>query len=238
MLPRKYRLCPRNLVSVYGLLNSLHLVSCQLEGKPVDSAVQGHYHRLCYLTLDNMKVILDKYDTSSLEDQTMQKSKKRLKCPFFSIADAKSLVTEIESHKSRISLTLNADGTSDLLIVLSRQADVSNYVQYIKRELQQRRETETRISVDVERHELGLRLRHLAMELWFTEGDEFNTWLNTAGAKLWLYSIPGAGKTVLASSVIQEALAKTSRHVALARNCNGTACQHTRFLSETNRYSS
>ena len=104
-------------------------------------------------------------------------------------------------------------------------------MQDIKHELQQRRQTETRIAIDGERqkaldsigpigpqknHETGLRLRHPNTGLWFTEGDNFNTWLNTPGAKLWLYGIPGAEKKVLASSIIEKALAKTSRQVALA----------------------
>lgn len=228
--PKEISALSSELGALYGLLNSLHLLSGQLEAESFGSAVQGHHLYSCQLTLEKVKVILDKHDTSSLEDQTMQKLKKRLKWPF-SISDAKSLVTEIERHKSTISLALNADGMSGLLLALSRQADVSNNMQDIKRELQQRRDIEIRIAINGERqraldaigpiephrnHQMGLRLRHPATGLWFIEGDDFNTWLNTAGAKLWLYGIPGAGKTVLASSIIQVALAKTSRHVALA----------------------
>jgi Cdc6-like AAA superfamily ATPase len=39
-----------------------------------------------------------------------------------------------------------------------------------------------------------------------TESQEFKHWLATPGSHLWLSGIPGAGKTVLASSVIEEAL--------------------------------
>lgn len=41
---------------------------------------------------------------------------------------------------------------------------------------------------------------------WLTESPRFLHWLETPCSKLWLTGIPGAGKTVLAGSVIQEAL--------------------------------
>ena len=228
--PKEISALSSELGILYGLLNSLHLIICQLDKEAFQSAVQGHHLISCYRTLENVKAILDKHDVSSFENEKVQNLKKRLKWPF-SISDVKGLITEIERHKSTIGLALSADGMSGILLALSRQASISNDVQDIKRELQQRRQTEIRITINVERqkaldsigpiepykiHEMGLKLRHPETGLWFTEGDEFNTWLNTSGAKLWLYGIPGAGKTVLASSIIQQALAKTSRQVALA----------------------
>jgi hypothetical protein len=49
-----------------------------------------------------------------------------------------------------------------------------------------------------------------------TESNEFKYWLATPGSRLWLSGIPGAGKTVLASSVVEEALRTSNSDNAVA----------------------
>jgi hypothetical protein len=44
---------------------------------------------------------------------------------------------------------------------------------------------------------IAVKLRQPGTGVWFTEGPQFKTWLGTRNAKMWLYGIPGAGKTVL-----------------------------------------
>jgi len=46
--------------------------------------------------------------------------------------------------------------------------------------------------------------------------DQFRSWLSTPRSKLWCYGIPGAGKTVLASSIFQEVLRQSSPVIAVA----------------------
>lgn len=45
---------------------------------------------------------------------------------------------------------------------------------------------------------IAIKLRQPGTGVWFTEGAQFKQWLELANSKLWLYGIPGAGKTVLA----------------------------------------
>lgn len=63
---------------------------------------------------------------------------------------------------------------------------------------------------------MNLRLRHPGTGLWLIESDDFKSWLNFPRAKLWCYGIPGAGKTVLASSIVQEAIGQSSANLAVA----------------------
>jgi Cdc6-like AAA superfamily ATPase len=49
-----------------------------------------------------------------------------------------------------------------------------------------------------------------------TESGEFQHWLKTSNCRLWLFGIPGAGKTVLASSVIEEAMKQSDGENAVA----------------------
>jgi hypothetical protein len=51
-------------------------------------------------------------------------------------------------------------------------------------------------------HTAATKLRHGTTGSWFLDGDAFQSWLSQPNSLLWLYAIPGAGKTVLASSVI------------------------------------
>lgn len=62
---------------------------------------------------------------------------------------------------------------------------------------------------------ISIKLRQPLTGLWLTGSSTFTNWLKTAGTKLWLSGIPGAGKTVLAGAVIQEAIEKSESHTAV-----------------------
>ncbi|ERF71769.1 hypothetical protein EPUS_01684 [Endocarpon pusillum Z07020] len=53
-------------------------------------------------------------------------------------------------------------------------------------------------------HESSISLCQPGSGTWFTEGVEFQEWRLKKSSKLWLYGIPGAGKTILMSTIIQE----------------------------------
>ena len=211
-----------------GILHNLSLIACQLEGELFESTIQASHIHLCLQTVDKVKSILDRFD-SSKEGHSM-KTMKRLKWPF-SGAEVKDLCTEIEGHKTTLSLALTADGLSGLIQTLSRQKDLQSGIDCIESELKRKSEVETRIAMTKERrkvlhwiqpydphqnHVMSLRLRHPGTGVWFMECDEMKFWLRSPGARLWCYGIPGAGKTVLASSIIQAAIEQSCPNVAVA----------------------
>ena len=217
------------LGSLSGILHNLELIAAQFEGEPFDTAIQVNHIHSCFQTVEKVEKILEKYHSLSAGPQRMDKTK-RLKWPF-SVSEAKNICVEIEQHKTTLSLALNVDGMTAFLQTLSRQKDLQNGIEDIKSESQRKREVETRIAVSTERrkildwiqpydphqnHNMNLNLRHPGTGLWLIEGDEFKSWLSCSRARLWYYGIPGAGKTVLASSVIQEALERTSPNIAVA----------------------
>lgn len=51
-------------------------------------------------------------------------------------------------------------------------------------------------------HKAAENLRHGDSGTWFLQGETFQKWLKEENSFLWLHAIPGAGKTVLASSII------------------------------------
>ncbi|KAK0666772.1 ankyrin repeat-containing domain protein [Cercophora samala] len=51
-------------------------------------------------------------------------------------------------------------------------------------------------------HKAATSLRHASSGSWFLHGDQFQRWLREDNSFLWLHAIPGAGKTILSSSII------------------------------------
>ena len=196
--PKEISKLSSELGLLYGVLNSLRLVADQLGDERFDSTIRLHHIHSCLQTLEKVKAILNKHDTTSLSDHAAQAMKRRMRWPF-SISEAKDLIMEIERHKSTLSLALTADGMQSLLKALSRQGDILDGVKEIQVELRQRREAETRVVIGEERrkilnavgpidpypnHEMSLKLRHPATGLWLTESDEFKHWLKTPNARL------------------------------------------------------
>ena len=228
--PKEISALSTEIGSLYGILSSLQLVSRQLEGETFDTSTRIHHVQSCFETLQHVRSILDKDDTSSLNDQRLETFKRKLRWPFTS-SEVKDLIAEIERHKATLGLALNVDCMAGLLQALSRQDDVRSTVEGIMTELKERHEAVTRIAIDKERqeilkslakvdprsnHDMSRKLRSPGTGLWLTEGQEFKQWMKTRNAKLWYYGIPGAGKTVLASSVIEEALRTSNPSTGVA----------------------
>jgi len=52
-------------------------------------------------------------------------------------------------------------------------------------------------------HNIARKAHHRGTSTWFTQGDVFKQWKGT-GRLLWIHGLPGSGKTVLSSSIIEE----------------------------------
>ena len=228
--PKEISALSTEIGALYGVLSNLYLVSRQLEHEQADSTTRIHHIHSCYQTLEHIRSILDRDNTSSLPGEPLESLKRNLKWPFRS-SEVKDVIAEIERHKTTLGLALNVDCMSGLLQALSKHDEIRSTIEGIRTELKERHEAETRIAVNEERkkilksfakvdsrsnHEMSRKLRSPGTGLWLTESQELKYWLETKNARLWLYGIPGAGKTVLASSVIEEALATVSPSIALA----------------------
>ena len=156
--------------------------------------------------------------------------KRKLRWPF-KTSEVKSLMSDIERHKTTLGLALEADGVAGLLQVLSGQKDLSTSIEDIKTELRLKREIDVRVMLNEERyniletfgridpgrsHDMSRKLRHPGTGMWLIEHPTFKDWLRSTNGCLWLYGIPGAGKTVLASLAIDEVLQTCTPNHAVA----------------------
>jgi hypothetical protein len=55
-------------------------------------------------------------------------------------------------------------------------------------------------------YQRALKLRQTDTGLWFLEGSEYVRWVTEPASSLWLHGIPGCGKTILSSIVLQDVL--------------------------------
>ncbi|KAM0262042.1 hypothetical protein ACHAPA_009508 [Fusarium lateritium] len=204
------------------LLHNLSMVEYGLASQP-DPTFQAnsqppkpHHLHQCQQLLRRLQTGLPNIEASS----GLQKLQKRLKWPF-SISDTKDMLQAIGRHKQTINIALAAQSINKLQICLSRQEESSNAIQDIKENLRRILDIETKISVDKKRRkilttflhvnprvefETNKSLRHPMTALWLTEGTDFTDWFNNEKSRLWCSGIPGAGKSVIASAIVDECL--------------------------------
>ena len=216
--------------ALYGILCNLRLVSDQLEDENVASTMRAEHIYSCYQTLERVKSVLEKHETRSLYSDQRTALKRNLRWPFTS-QEVKVLVDEIERHKATLGLALNVDGMLGLLQALSKQNDINQSLKDINTELKLEREAETRVAIDRRRQkvldsfgyldprknlDMARKLRHPGTGFWLTESPDFKLWLDTDHAHLWLYGIPGSGKTIPSSLLVEEILSKSNPDIAIA----------------------
>lgn len=198
------------------------------EGDTFDPALRLHYLNQCRRTLDKIekrvRVAVDRLAKSKMTAGMTQ-----LKWTFSS-SEMRDLLTELARHKETITMALSADTMQKLQVSLAKVDDLGKRVSSIQ-EVTRRIEVNTVIAVKNEEQrvldyfvkispqpylELSIKLRHAMTGLWLTDSPEFTHWLETPDSRLWLTGIPGAGKTVLAGSVIQEALERSHRESSVS----------------------
>ena len=176
--------------------------------------VQTRQLHNCRETLLTIKSKLDAYEGPS---HAVRSASKPFWWPFAS-SEVKDLLAKIQRHKTDLSLALTADGMSGHLQTLPIVHGIQSELNRIALDKQRRRILASFGSIDFrKKHEMSLKLWRPSTGLWLTDGTQFRGWLNDQTAKnIWCYGIPGSGKTVLASAVIEEVHKQCSYSVAAA----------------------
>ncbi|KAL1631207.1 hypothetical protein SLS56_004454 [Neofusicoccum ribis] len=220
------------LQSLSGVLHSLHLRIGQLDNytNTHNASFRPQLIDSCLRLLIKVRDKLEKHNPGAQGQEMTDSSMRRLKWPF-SVANTKELITDIERHKGTLAMALSADTMTAAQTLLSKQEQLQSDMDEIKTGLKRRRTFEDKVtdfmaaafderereviqffgSVNPrERDQTNFSLRHPRTGLWLLESDEFQGWLDEEGSKLWLSGIPGAGKTVIASAVIEKVIEECS----------------------------
>ena len=213
----------QELMSLFGVLNQLKLVARRFEGEPeFDPALQSHHIVACQKTLDLIQITLQAHNISGVK-RSVDRWKSKAKWPF-SRSKTKDLITDIERHKSTLSLALNADCAHALLCSLSRQGDIENGIGKLNTKLDRVAKTAERQKMldslgtldPAKTRKTSSQLRQPGTGQWFLEGEDFQRWVQADRARLWMNGIPGSGKTILTSTIIEEVEKSLSKERALA----------------------
>lgn len=216
-----------------GILHNLSLTASALEDEEFDQNLRMHHVNACRHTLMQIDKRLSKTQGDFTGHSKLAVIKRKLKWPF-SAAETKELLQETTRHKDTISLALSADSMNAILRCLTRQEDIDDKMTDTLTDIKRVMAITTRIDLGKKRQrvldfftkvnpqpnfETSRGLRHPMTGLWLTESQTFKSWLHTeetGNSRLWLSGIPGAGKTVLAGSIIEETLKESDSSVAVA----------------------
>ncbi|KAH6898097.1 hypothetical protein B0T10DRAFT_577585 [Thelonectria olida] len=219
----------REVKNLSVVLHHLSLVAFDLEAQPTDGELASssssgspnlkpHHLHECQQLLRRLAKALG--DTTSNLSSTfgLERLGGRLKWPFSS-TETKEILQAVQRHKQTIDLAVAADSLSKLKLCLSRQAVTNDCLNDIQATVNKILDLGTKTYFEKRKKnildafmkanpfrefEANRTLRHALTGLWLTEGPDFEEWYDTPGSRVWFSGIPGAGKSVLAASIIEE----------------------------------
>ncbi|KAI8188517.1 hypothetical protein K4K51_006680 [Colletotrichum sp. SAR 10_75] len=218
---KEIQVLSREINILGGALNSLDRLAQVLKDDAFDGNLRIQNIDDCRETLKEINRKLEKLEaTSSL-------TKQKLMWPFTKDR-VKEWLDELSQHKENINLALSANSLDAMLRILSQE---DHHAMEILAEIKETRKITNRIHQDSERrkvldfflkynpqknYDMSIRLRQSGTGIWLQKLQDFQHWLSEPGSKLWLKGIPGAGKTVLAGSIIESALKRSTEAIPSA----------------------
>ena len=203
-----------------GVLHNLSLLAASLETCTQETVFRLHHVNSCRQSIIDVQSKLSKEVESLERPKTSKSIARRLLWPFTS-TETKSLLSDISRHKDTMTLALAADNMKAMMECLSNLSGLDRKVSAMQEDIREAKEIATTIAMNEKRKEIldfflivnpqpsldvSLRLRHPLTGLWLIDSEPFRQWIESPNAKLWLSGIPGAGKTVLAGLITQQAL--------------------------------
>lgn len=207
----------REVQTLAGILQSLVTLETKLGATALQSHLPAAQVLACQTTLQNIRDKLEKADPKEEGISFVQRTKRTLRWPI-GASETDQYLVEMERHKSTFDLALSVDALD--VILLAQQAGIMSSVKIdeVTQTLDKLWKVESTkehrrllhfIGADNadEAYRMNAKLHQHGTGLWFIEkGKPFSNWLGTPSAKLWVYGIPGAGKTIMSTLAIGQTI--------------------------------
>ncbi|KAK0667272.1 hypothetical protein QBC41DRAFT_254570, partial [Cercophora samala] len=124
-------------------------------------------------------------------------------------SQAQKMLTELTSYKNTISLVLTADIAGEMRTLRLNVEQLNDSLSSAERQSILDWLLQTTVDSSAN-HNSALQLHEAGTGDWTFQTDEWRTWTSGTKPLLWLYGIPGAGKTILASYLIETIKARAT----------------------------
>ena len=163
----------------------------------------------CQHTLANIRNKLtqsDQKDAPSLASQMMR----TVKWPFTS-SEMDQIMDDFAHYKATFALTLSMDILEATLLGDAVRSSIANDVQQIKNDIYRIELTkEKRKALDffttpsnLSNHRANVQFSRSGTGTWLTQGISFGVWMHVQRKNLWMFGIPGAGKSIMCAIIIE-----------------------------------
>lgn len=220
-----------NQVSILGgTLKRVHMLAQAFEDDEDDHSLNPDLIAECHRTLQTIRLKLKAAEWDVTDPSKLKRMRGKFKWPF-STEEINEHLAALTRHQSSLQLALSADSLEGLLRCLASQEELKASTAAVSGDVKHILEICVRGEIDAERDRVlkifscvnpqgyfqrSLDLRYPRTGVWIRRCPEFKNWLEEPGRRLWLSGITGAGKSVLAGTIIEDALQLSSEEIAVA----------------------
>ncbi|KAF3929752.1 hypothetical protein ABW19_dt0202017 [Dactylella cylindrospora] len=201
--------------ALYSLEKSVRLFQAMGVGGATDQNNLIIYIEDCKKCVFELVAVLDKCGPKDLSRWEEMKSSLKWS---ITAAQTRELTHKIQRVKSTVMMSLEAKSLEALYKLLGSQKSVQESLERIesKQEIEERNKVKKKLDAQqaealdwlstykTRKHVEMKRVRHPGTSEWFRDCEEYREWLKRPNSLLWFDGIPGAGKSVLTSAVIEE----------------------------------
>ncbi|EWC43477.1 hypothetical protein DRE_07556 [Drechslerella stenobrocha 248] len=198
-----------SLEKTVGMLNTIRTDQGE------DESISLVYIEDCQKCILELEAVLQKCGPKDVTK--WEKAKASLKWPL-SVSETREQAQKVQRLRSTISASLEADSLQSLCTLLSGQQSVQESLKRVEKGQERAARLKERKKLD--RHQKEIldwfstyktwkhaemkRERYPGTSVWFRDCQEYKDWLAIPKSALWFDGIPGAGKSVLTSAIIED----------------------------------
>lgn len=206
----------RLITNLYGTLQGVERIVSDFNFGKLAAERYNTSITHCTDLLNRLSIKLEVFHDNRDSSSSKMKLSTRWKWPF-SVEETEQMYKDVERYQAALGVSLISEG---LAIGIETHAEISSVRDDVAR-IRDVLEESSRLALSEEQNKIlsavsslnpweqyrfNLRTKQQGTGIWFLESPEFTDWLRIDNSALWVFGIPGAGKSVLASAAINKVL--------------------------------